>query len=436
MKIIKGRYDLVFYFFFPFVILTTLLYFFFYKFFLATAQINLLLGFTLFIFIFLPQSGHTLRKTTSLRQKNSIFLLQLFLSQIIINLSMWSFAKIISATAIPVVQLSIFAGFFPWAFMTLFAVTLGYFIYGKQTARGLVSSCYTPLFNNTHLDSIGVMADTYMRVIPLCLTAFSLSALSLSFMLLLHLITHWPLNFGLLPSVIVSNCALLLLFSNQTVIKLLHKLQYQRMPVVIILLLFSLSLAVIYSLLNFLTSFLTFLNTASDYVMPLDSHFQISNTMIIIIFWWLGLAAVNGAYIAYKGKNKTYREIILYSFFANLLGWMLIYLIDRSYEHYAIKLLPLIVQIFCNVIVMTGMWQEKIFSYFLRATLPLQQPIKKRSKFRFLKILPFCSTVLMSSYFAFNTSVWSYVAVLCLLPPVMIIMISFVCFLVDALQQH
>ncbi|MBA2654539.1 MAG: hypothetical protein H0U71_05685 [Gammaproteobacteria bacterium] len=418
MKIIKARYDLLFFFVVPFCLLTTLLYFFFFDELQNIAMSHWACLIILVCLLFTSKSKlHLGEKIIPVNLK---WLLSLFLCQLILNLALWSFAKVMGNN-FNAIHFSLSAGLFPWGFMLLFALTLGFFTYYKQQS-GLLSTAYQPFFKNSHLDSIGVAVDSYMRSISFAVLVFSLAIMAVSFILLLQQSFHFTLVSGTSFNLMLASGLLFIICSHPLSIKFIHFLMYQKVPLAIILLGIVLSISLLYSLLSVIILMLPTPSTTEWQVgtpHSLPAHFK-----ILLTFWWLGLSFVSGGYIAFISQNKSLRQIIIYSFLLNIVGWLFIWMMENISA--VSNLVPLVVAIICNVVVIALIADKRNLTYFLRATLPTNKPIKIRSSFRFIKIIPLATVTLLCAYFGMNVRPWSYLAVLCFLPPLIIILISLV----------
>lgn len=431
MKIIKARYDLVFFFFFPFCLIVTLLYVFFFQQIANFSGGNWLCSILiLFLFFWPPSKGYSNLRSNLLDFK---WILSLFLSQLLMNLTIWSFAKILSLDPsntvnikVNITSLSLTAGLFPWGFMILLAITLLYLIY-KQKKLGLLSSAYEPLFHNTHLDSIGIAVDSYMRFISLLILILGLTLLAMAVIFLLHQWTGLPLITGLNFSIFFSSCLLLLIVSHQKTLKFLHHILYRNVPVALILISVGLLIGVLYLLFNLFGNLLIAINPLLD-----ESFYQTSlrykpeNITIVITFCWYGLSALNAGYIAFISQDKTLRQLIVFSLVTFVLSLLITTWLDTFYEVANTNdTWPLITMIGCAIVIITLILNKHWSTYFLRATLPTGTPIKTRSNFRLLKIVPLAIVSFLCVYFGLGVTVWSFLLALGLLPPVMVIYISF-----------
>lgn len=434
MKLLKARYDLVLYFFFPFSLLVTGLYFTNFDQLTLAAAPNGLFSSLLLLLLVLPKSKLTLGRAQKMTTPK--WLLTLFLSQFLVILLSFTFANLIGidlshqkSITFNFVLFSIINGLFPWGFMTLFAVTLGYFIYQKQKL-GLVSSTFEPLYKNTYLDSIGVAVDSYMRLIPFFVLFITLSLLTLGCIFLLSQWIHLELANGLTFQVSLISCVLLLVVSNAASIKTIHQLASRKIPTVIILLTLVLILSVLFVLVNVIGNFLIRLNPLLDVSISAGNpELRVTHVVLLTTFFSYALSAINAAYIAYISQGRTIRAVVFFSGIGFLLSlgvtsWLANLLQDRVMLTYGIIL---VAGIFLTSILVN----KSYMTYFFRATLPTDEPIKARSNFRFFKITPLAVVAFVSAYFGLNVYIWSYFFILGFLPSVTLIWISFVAFLVD-----
>lgn len=432
MKKIKGRFDLVYSFFLPFCVLVTLLYIFALPQLVQLFQVNWLLIVALIFLFCLPIAGKSADKN---KKTNSLWPLYLLLSQLLLNLTVWSFARLISidpsntlSMSINITTISLQGGLFPWGFMIFFALALHYVIYRKQKA-GLVSSIYQPCFHNTHADSIGVAVDSYMRSVPFCLLTFFLVFFTLSLLFLLQRL--WPFDFalGLNFKMIFISCFYLLLISQPAWIKFIHELKYRQFPTIIIFFGISIVLALLFPLLNAMANGLVYLNPLLDISSTSINQLLTANHLqVLIVFFWFGLSALHAAFIAYICRAQTMRMIIISSFLCFFCSFCLILGLENTIEKTA-TWLPLLLMLACSLIHCVFILKKEWITYFLRATLPTDKIIKARPTFRLFKAAPLVIVALLCSYLGSGAYVWSYLMVLSFLPPLMVIFISFVCWI-------
>jgi choline-glycine betaine transporter len=439
MKVLKPRFDLLLYIFIPVCVLANLLYFLCFYQILNLANSNWLFSALLILFIILPKGRITFGKTPT-PIKLSWFL-GLFSCMLVVNLLTWSFTKIISITPlsnlqVPVdlIRLSFATGLFPWGFTILFAVTLGFFTYHEDRI-GLVSSLYTPLFHNTHLDSVGIAVDSYMRSISIGIVVLILAMLAYSSLMLLNKFWHFPWNTGLRVSVYLTSIGLVLIFSHQLFTKFLYKLRDYKVPIWIIFLVLVALIVVIYPLLSYLSVFISSFTPPANTSFPVTNPlFKANNIYIVVIFWWYSLSILAAAVMMYLSRNRTIRQFVLTTLVSFLITLAIIALLDKLNNYVGETYLPLGLMVVLSIVVIFIMLNNRYSTYFLRATLPSNHPIKKRATFNLLRILPIVIISAFIAYLAMGASLWSYFVVLVFLPPWMIISISYISLLKSSLS--
>jgi hypothetical protein len=438
MKIIKPHYDLLLYFFIPFCLITTGLYFFRFQQIAEFASANWLFSLLLLIFFFLPFGSSKLGVTPYL--KTNKWACYLLLSNLLMNLTVWSVSKIVTLNLnnlavqkMSLSDLSLAYGLFPWGFMCLSALTLGFFIYGQKKI-GLLSSTYQPLFKNNHLDSVGIAVDSYMRSLPTCILVAVLSLMAYALVFLLSKYLQLDVVMGLRFQIIFTSSVLLFLIAQPSWNRFLHLASYHKVPTVIILLGFIGLLGLLSILLIVISNGLIAINPLLDSeFFAGNSNYQDQHILITITFFWYGLAALNSAYIALISQGRSIRQTILFSLITFCISLALIALLENGLKG-AYETLPLYLILICGSLITLIMTSKHYFTYFTRATLPSELPTKPRPTFRFLKIVPFIVVTVFCIYFALGVRVWSFLIVLGLLPPIVIIWIGFSSFAARAFR--
>lgn len=436
MKIISGRYDLVFYLFFPCFLLTTLLYWFFLNQLTQLALPNAILSAFLLVFVFFSKANTVLGRDQPSKIKLK-WLISLFLSQLLVNTMLWSSTKIISFDVATqsylfnfnLIELSTHNGLFPWGFAIFLALTLGYFTYHEEQL-GLVSSACAPFFHNTYNDAIGVGINSYIRGVSLFTIILTLSLLSISMILLFDSLFHFSLITGINFQIIFVSTGLMLLATHPIFIKFIHQLMYRNIPTAIILVGFAVLISLLYPLLSMASNLLVKWNPLLDVFSRSQSGHLENHYAILIEFWWLTLSTMNGAFIAYVSKNKTMRQVIIGSCLTFLLTLAMIKGLDFLQARLiAANRLPLVLMILCCTVSSFIILNRRYLTYFLRATLPTNEPLKTRSTFLLLKITPLTSLCFLAIFFGPGTTTWCYLTLFICLVPIVILFICFMAFI-------
>jgi BCCT, betaine/carnitine/choline family transporter len=431
MKQLEARYDLILFFLFPFCFITLLLYQFASNELTQIARCNWIFTIFLLALACLPKAARTLGDKTCTRIPFK-WLSALFLSQLLLNLTIWSLTKLIQINVevkqyyfnVDMIHLALLTGGFPWGFMILMTLTLGFFSY-HQKARPLLSSTYKPFFNNSHTDSIGIAVDTYARFVSFAIIIYFLALLTISLILFFHQLFGFPFASGVKINVILVNCVLFLILSHPLWMKFIHFLVHQRVSAVLILVGFAVLLSVVYLCLSPLSDLFISMSPLFN-VNHEEASLPCSQESILIFVTLTGLALsmIIAAYIAYISRDKTLRQIILYSFLAHLLSLGILEILQGLIDT-ASTLPPLLAMIVCSTVIPGIMLRKKNVTYFLRATLPTDAPIKIRSIYRFLRMVPLLIVSLVCVYMATQLRMWNYIVVIGFLPPLGISLISY-----------
>ena len=108
---------------------------------------------------------------------------------------------------------------------------------------------------------------------------------------------------------------------------------------------------------------------------------------------------------------------------------------EELFQYYYLYYLPIIILTICHLLFISLVLHKRNFTYFTRATLPSQVPIKSRSSFRFLALMPPTLTAAISAYMAIDVYFLSLGAAICLLPSVIIIIIGYIGFFKELLSS-
>lgn len=433
MKIIKPRYDLLLYFYLPFSFLCSLIYWFFPDLLALLGYTHWLLLGSLLIFCFSKSSKIHLGHTPS--RSFTAWLWLLFLSQGVINLLFWSFFRVLTFDLDTYTYQGQFSflyfvfnvGFFPVGFYILCALTLGYFTYTKNKL-GLLSSAFEPLFSNSHLDSIGIAVDTYMRSVTITAVVFIVTVTSLVGIILIHYFFAFPIMHGLKFGLVIIGTTFLILTRDKHWFSFLNYITHSRLSTTFLLLGFIVGLIIVYSILELLIKGLSVVNPILDLtILPYNN--SITNKAIVLELWWLAFGIITGAFIAFISKGRTLRQVFAYSLITSLVGWGLIFILDTVFLKGKLPTLtPFYICALTCLVILVVTTHKKYISNYLRATLPTDKSFKTRSTYLFLKTVPVTSSSLLCLYFATGTSVWGYITTLVLLPPIILVLLSFVAF--------
>lgn len=433
MKVIKGRYDLVYFFLLPFISLSIFL--FFYSPIWLSLTYNGHWVFLIFTLICLFHSGKTsLGERGKPHFHNTLrWLLGLFSILLLLNLFFWGITKFVGydfPVSVPKdLQMNVYklvgqTGFFPWAFSTLMAIILGYGIYYQKKAP-LFSSIFSPCFHNTHVDSVGIAVDSYMRLLcTMCMT-FTATFMTLAMLTLLEKVFAFSLDKGFTFPIVLVNTMLIFLVSNRLWNKLIRYLTFHWHPVFILF-----CFAIFMSLFILVCSFAVFwlvgnISLPVQILFTVDiSHFTTYAT-IMIVFFWIPFAVLAGAVIASISKGRTIRAIIGYSFTLNFISWVIIFLFDYWTKNFMLR--GVWVTLICSLLI-SLLLSKSTLSYLMRASLPTATDIKPRSPHIFVRTILSSATLLISLYLALGVYALGFLGVAMLLPPIFVVGIGATCF--------
>jgi hypothetical protein len=465
MKIIKPRFDLIFWFFPTFLIIAILTYNFSFATLMQVAKTNWLFDLIVLFLLCCPTKNFHFEAPRVLTPIQ--WPLSLFAVQLVLNLFFWGFlhfvySQFVNSETPPlfnILQFSFGNGLFPFGFMMLVTATLGFFTYFKKNS-GTVASAYVNFFGNNDFDSIGVTVNTYMRLLNFFVITFALSLCTIVLIYSIHLLTGIPFLRGLNLDVILVCCILILLSSNQELTKLLHQLmnlkihplvvprlvrgiqtsggspgqaagrreeRERKLPLLVIILGFSVVLSISYLVLGIIVSFFSKFNSYPDITfLVFDTQYINDYLRVIVTFAWLGFAVLAGAIIAGVSRSYSLRAIILMSLATNLASWVVIYL----FEQFTVSN-GMIIMALCSLVILLFLMREKNVTYVMRATVP-NAIIKSRSYFSLMKVLPIVLTSFVTSYATMGIFFLGLAAVLVLLPCLVMVLISFVGFIKES----
>lgn len=438
MKIITGRYDLIKFIFIPFTLLSILLFFYPPNWIAGLHVINwfFILGIVV-CSIRMPR----LRLGNHTQPSYSVWVTRLFLLQFSLNLFLWGLQRFI-AVDLPVYTPSSFSfhfftyilytAFFPWGVTTLTAIMLGYFIYQLQRVP-LFSSVYTPCFKNDHHDSIGVAVDSYMRLLCLMSMIFVVIFFSLATLKLISGNINFVVTTGFYFSLVILSTLLIFLTSNKVWNKLVRFGTFHLSPTVVIFL-YAILLSLIVIGVQWLMSQLKLSLDLQEPVLFLPNlkHWEF-DFVILIDFIGFALATLIGAWVATISQERKVVTLVMVSFIANLLAWLIIWLVQQTLLR-KIQLSATWVILICSLIFIQLLNKPAIF-YLIRGEIPTKQTIKPRSPLIFVRTLLSSATLLYSLFLVLGVYIFSFICVLSLLPCVFIVFIGACCFVKETMLR-
>lgn len=437
MKVIKGRFDLVKFFFLPFTLLSIFLFFYPPNWISFIYQIHWL--FLLGIIICLIRFGKI-----TLGQKNAhdviwLWLLKLFLIQLLLNVFLWGITHFVNYdlpvsvpanTHIHLFKLVFNTGFFPWGITLLTAVILGYVVY-SQNKPALFSSVYSPCFKNSQYDSVGIAVDSYMRLLCMMCMVFVIVFFSLAVLKLLSQSFNVNFNPGLYFSLVVLNTFLIFLVSNKFWNKAVRFAIFHLQPTVMIFL-FALLISSIVLFQPFIVAAMQQIRLPDQLMFSVNKDHWITDITIMLDCIGMIFAVLSGTLIAIISQGRSVRSIVWYSFLLNILSWVIILFFEFITEN-RMNLRGTWIILVCSLIYLQLLNRPAIY-YLIRANLPTFEIVKPRSTLLFIRTLLSSSTFLFSLYIALGVYIFSFITVLSLLPPIFLVCIGVICFLKEVLK--
>lgn len=441
MKILKPRFDLIAL-FFPILLFTSLLAFNRYFFLLIDlANLNWLFIILVAFSFCLPSSRVSAPAALQRKKKyNGIGLL--FLIQFCLTALLWGSSKIMyglhaEATAPALFNFfnfSMKSGLFPLGF-TLLIMTTGYYFSKYQSGRITVAHSYEPLFKNTDTDAIGIVVNTYMRLLTYFWIVFSLGFLTVLVTYACHYLLTEQLPINLSFNTMLSCFLLVVLSYNKYCLRLLHLLARSKIPLWFIFALVILVVSALFIALLQITNIFIPSGKESITITTLQFNQQQINDYIQFIVTMIGFmfAVLAGALSIKIAEQNGLGQVAGWSLVASVTSLSVLYLLDKVFPS---NLMISGCLVAGSLLITTiTLLQRKHITFIMRATLP-NESIKPRSTFYLVQMLPLMVVSFLSSFIMSGFYFLSLATVIIVLPCIVFLLISVVAVFKMLLDTH